>query len=200
MEKKTNIKKEDIIVVVKETPPTLYSIWLAPGSWKKLFTKEEYHILIIECLNSTVCDNKMKISGYLLTYNSLCLILGNEEENCRKVLLSFFERIKKAILQHRKKSFHKEESIKLSPYHLFKKHDLNSPTLIKLLTGKAIRLPYYDAQLARLKNKLEHEPFCSVLDYSGAIGPVLITKLENETAFTIVDIAMMGIETEYLIT
>ncbi len=199
MEKKTNIKKEDITISVKETPPTLYSIWLAPTDWKKLFTKEEYYILIIECLNCTVAENGMTINGYLLTHNAICLMLNNDKKNHKQILLAFFERIKKAIIKHRKKIFYKEKSVQLSLYHLFRKHNLNNPTLIKLLVGKKVNLPYYDAQLARLKNKLQHEPFCSVIDYSGAVGPVIITKLENETTFTIIDIEMISIENEYLI-
>ena len=199
MEKKTNIKKEDITIVVKETPPPLYSIWLAPSDWKKLFTKQEYYLLITECLNSTVSENGMIIYGYLLTHNALCLVLGNDKESHKRILLLFFERIKQAIIKHRKKMLHKEKSVQLSLYHLFRKHDLNNPTLIKLLVGKKVNPPYYDAQLARLKNKLQHEPFCSVIDYSGAISPVIITKLENETTFTIIDIEIVSIENEYLI-
>ena len=198
MEKKTEIKKEGIIIAAQKAPHKLYSIWLTPCDWKKLFTKEEYYLIMTESLNSTVYNDKMILNGYLLTHNSLCLILDNDEENCHRVLLAFFERVKKSILQHRKKKYHKEESIKLSRYYLFKKHSLNNPALVKLLTGTPVNLPYYDPQLARLENKLQEEPFCSVIDYSGAVGPVIIKKLSKKATVIIIDIEMVSIESEYL--
>ena len=95
MKKKTYTKEEDVTIIVKKNQPLLYSIWLTPSDWKQLFTKEEYYILVTECLNSSVTEDEMILNGYLLTYNSLCLILGNEKENHKQILLRFFERIKK---------------------------------------------------------------------------------------------------------
>ncbi|MBK8608703.1 MAG: hypothetical protein IPL84_01785 [Chitinophagaceae bacterium] len=56
----------------------------------------------------------------------------------------------------------------------------NNYDLIKLLTGYRVERPYYDPQLERLKDRLHSYRFCSLVDYSGAVGPVIIGKLKNQ--------------------
>jgi hypothetical protein len=62
---------------------------------------------------------------------------------------------------------------------LFELYPLKNNHLIQLITGKKVELPYFDRELENLKFMIAHHTFCSAIDYSGALGPVDVTLLED---------------------
>jgi hypothetical protein len=59
---------------------------------------------------------------------------------------------------------------------LYEKHPMPNYWLAKLITGRTVEMVYYDPWLARIKDFIHHHPFCSVIDYAGGVGPVMITR------------------------
>lgn len=164
---------------------TAYSIWLTPGSWQQLFTNLQYHTMIAACLNDCAHENGMVINGYVITNSSICLVLQNERKKCHDLLSLFYECVQNRIAAHCKHNHEKDDSIYLPVYNLFIKHHVHNPIVIQLLTDQKAAFPFYNEAFERLKYILQNEPFCSVIDYSGAVGPVIISKPENNVSVVI---------------
>ncbi len=60
---------------------------------------------------------------------------------------------------------------------LFREYPLYNPYIIALITGKPIHLKYYNPHLAKLEQYIHNYNFCSVGDYKGVLGPVVIQCL-----------------------
>jgi hypothetical protein len=163
----------------------VHALYLEPGTWKESFTALQYRVMIAEALNYCTCYEGMIICGYLITRRSVSLVLKMDEPEINRTLDVFYDRLKKEIKKLRDPGRIAEwnedhenrveaEQVFIS---LFKRHPLIDERLIKLLTGRPFELPYYDPQLARLKDIISHERFCSVLDYAGGESPVIVQLL-----------------------
>jgi len=162
----------------------LFPIALIPGDWKDEFSEYEYNVMIAEALNYCVYNEEMDISGYLLTKHRLYLVLKTEYVHINSVLLHFYDRLRKEIqhAQRIKKEIEKalrHPEAALEKPALFVRYPLQNPYLVKLITGRKVELPYYDAQLQRLKAEVNKASFCSAIDYTGAKGPVVVTLLKH---------------------
>lgn len=175
-----------------------HAVRLVPGDWKKLFGKEHFYTVTAECLNTCVYNKNMHIHGYVITYNSICLLIGNGDKVHEK-LTAFYDEIKKAILKQRRHAGYNDAENEITLYHLFRSYRILNTALKHLLVGKDVNLPYYNPQVARLKQWLKCQPFCSVIDYTGAKGPVAVTKPEHNHELHFTQIGIADIKDEYLL-
>jgi hypothetical protein len=60
---------------------------------------------------------------------------------------------------------------------LFEEYNFDDDMLVALLAGKKNEQTYYEGQLQQLKTWLNSCDFCSVHDYAGAVGPVVLKDL-----------------------
>ncbi|GGB79122.1 hypothetical protein GCM10007424_19100 [Flavobacterium suaedae] len=182
----------NIDIHIEPNTHAIYAIRLVPGKWKEIFSKGNYAVLIAECLNECVYENDMHINGYLITYNSVCLLLSNDIE-CQQKITLFMKKVKTAVLEVANK--HEREKIVL--HHLFRQYTITDTALIYLLTGRDFQLPYYDPNVSQLREKLNNEPFCSVVDYSGAKSPVVIEKKEPKIEIIITSTDTINLQNDY---
>lgn len=152
-----------------------YAVELVIGQWKRMFSDHHLKIFIAEALNYCISHNGMIIYGYLITDKRICLILDIQKSDLAVVLSGFFESVSMLISEPRYNNIRIDERIN----GLFTIRPLLNDQLVSLLIGKPVVLPYYDKNLARLKDRLSHAHFCSVIDYSGARGPVNLQLLKN---------------------
>ncbi len=162
----------------------LHAVTLVAGDWRRLFTEMEFKLLIAEALNTCSHIMGMRIAGYLITRRRICLVLKVHRKYLKMILERFqyvlFEIVIAACERRKRERFNScgpEHEIVLA--HLFRPFHLYNEHLILLLTGRKIKIPYYDHRLERMQAKLHNYPFCSVPDYVGAEGPVAIFKLER---------------------
>jgi len=161
-----------------QTMLSISAITLKVGKWRSLFTEQHFNILIAEALNKTLLDDAYEktLIGYLITYRKVYLILKIKQTMLQKMLHFFYKAVKTALEQYVEKTAEAVTSdgfIQGEP--LFEQLPLKNDHLIKLITGRKVKLPYYSPTLERLKEKIRNYNFCSAIDYSGAIGPVLVT-------------------------
>lgn len=156
---------------------------LLSGKWKEAFSPHECKVMIAEALNSCVYMHHLEIAGYLITKRRLCLVLRADPKRLDEQLRHFYRTLRKEILQriHRREEWEQlpeEQPEEEKPVQLFVRYPLQNYMLIHLITGRKVQLPYYSPHLAKLKDKVNHENFCSAVDYSGAKGPVIVKLLK----------------------
>lgn len=192
---KTKVKqlKENDSAVLK-----LPRLCLKAGEWKKLFPVERFKYMIAIALN--YCTNEetnpnsstgfnMKINGYLITGELVCLVLDINRAHINKMLILFYEKLRNEMklgMDEVKQHAHKNNRVQVPEFreilfqNLFERVPFNNDALVKLITGHKADKAYYDPQLARLKDRLHHYPYSSVIDYAGAQSPVMITRIEHD--------------------
>ena len=168
----------------------IYSYSLKIGKWKKKFRAGYYKTLIAEALNCTVHKGEFKntIVGYLISERRLCLVLRTEYKKVHRMLNVFYGHLKEEMEKSIEAA--KPNGVELSNkvvgnaeehlLNLFTEYELKNAQLIKLITGRKVRLPYTDQQLERLKERIRNYPFCSAIDYSGGESPVLVKIITNK--------------------
>lgn len=158
------------------------------GSWKKHYDFNYRNKIIALTLNHFIKKNELVIHGYLITGSSIFLVAKTDHRSFEEVI----ERIELHIALLLKKYDNKfsnsisktdfmldiEDIFQTVHQPLFKIKPLQNYYLIKLITGIKIEIPYLDPELEYLKLLIKNHPFCSSVDYSGAIGPVEVTLLE----------------------
>jgi hypothetical protein len=166
-------------------------IMLVAGEWRKWFPEEQYKVMIAIALNDCVCNEepgagKIDISGYLIAGRRIYLVCTIRPAHVKKVLDFFYHKIKEAILHELDKWYQlpgyieKREQhgmIRMDEIKLFEKLPLHNEWLILLITGRSIKLKYYDPKLARLKRIIRNENFCSAINYAGGEGPVIVRRI-----------------------
>lgn len=177
--------------VADDDHPLLQSFFLRIGHWKRLFEEVKCKWIIAKALNSWVKsnqENKFELTGYVITDAKLGLVLKIRTKDLPISLNRFFEVLNKEIMDSLE---NKEMEIadalgeemnsgtNVQFHNLFETKSQMSPFLVRLLTGRKIKLPYYNVRLVRLEERIHKYNFCSAMDYSGAIGPVE-TKLLNK--------------------
>lgn len=163
---------------------TLRAICLVIGSWRKLFSRQQRDILIAEALNN--CG--LTIAGYLVTGPAVWLVLETSDEpDC--AVETFTKQMQitletYSVQQKRLKLLENAIDKKVIPMELwgelFRRDLFIDYSLVKLITGIRVELPYWDPHLAVLKRNVKRSRFCSAIDYSGADGPVGITKIVRD--------------------
>ncbi|MEN2399208.1 hypothetical protein GKZ90_0005435 [Flavobacterium sp. MC2016-06] len=159
------------------------------GDWKNNFDLNYRNSIIAIALNHCCKHNDLIINGYLITTNNLYLVAKSNEKLLDAILNKLEHQINHLLkLDHKaihKKKFNidfiidDEETFYEIQEPLFKIYPLKDDYLITLITGKKVTLPYFDRRLEDLKSMIQNHPFCSAIDYSGAIGPVYMTLLEE---------------------
>ncbi|MEO6176892.1 MAG: hypothetical protein ABIP27_17195 [Flavobacterium circumlabens] len=159
------------------------------GNWKDNFDLNYTHSLIAIALNHSCKYHDLIVNGYLITAKSVYLVVKTPEKSIENMLSKIENHIHLLLKNEnqtlKNKNFNidfildNEDVFFEIQEPLFKVSPLKNDDLISLITGKKIELPYYDRRLEALKKLIHHHPFCSAIDYSGAIGPVYVTLLKN---------------------
>lgn len=159
------------------------------GNWKNNFDLNYTNTIIAIALNHCCKYHDLIINGYLITASSLYLVVKTHEKSIDTILNKIEDRINLLLKDDKRTLKNKKYNIDFILDHedvffeiqepLFKVYPLKNEHLIPLITGKKIELPYYDRRLEALKKLIHHHPFCSAIDYSGAIGPVNVTLLKD---------------------
>lgn len=171
MTKKKIIKEKERKKLKKHFFVSAYTLEI--GEWRNEYPHDQCKRIIAEALNDTVHKKEMIIVGYLITEQKLYLVLRMEPATIHEAFRKFYEKVSAAIRWHLEDA---ERTYKTDT-NLFERRPLLDTYLIRLLTGRKMSLPYYDPYLERLKAKLRHYNFCSVIDYAGGEGPVAVSLL-----------------------
>lgn len=181
MEKKIELKEE-----VKKKPvhkKDIQAVVLRLGKWKELFETDQCKFIIARALNKCTWYGALVLNGYLITNNSVYLLIKIEEEQLNEMLRSIYEYLKIEIETHHVevKQLDLDGHYHIDHYrtemllmHLFEVYALYDRELIKLITGKPINLPYSSPAIEKLKKKVHSAKYCSAVDYTGAKSPVVI--------------------------
>ncbi|WP_163411024.1 hypothetical protein [Flavobacterium ajazii] len=183
--KKTDDKS--ISIIIKKQ---LYSheAELKLGDWKNQFHLDYVKTLIAMALNYCTENNDLVVNGYLITDKALYLIVKTNDKTFDSSIKKIENHIHFLLENHTKelKSIDKynfetndENTFFSIRKPLFKIYPLKNEHLIQLLTGKKVTLTYFDRKLEDLKLLIRNHPFCSAIDYSGAIGPVEVGLLHD---------------------
>ena len=166
-----------------------HKIELRIGNWSKKLDLNYVNTLIAMTLNHCTKDKDFIIKGYLMTSKTIYLIVKTNEKTFDNLLNKIEIHIHLLLKIHKKEiqKIHendfmaddKDDAFYTIRKPLFKLYPLKNEYLIQLLTGKKVVLPYFDRKLEDLKLMIQHHPFCSAIDYSGAIGPVDVTLIAD---------------------
>jgi len=158
-------------------------VFLKMGAWRHLFSEHQRKIIIAEALNTGINDEKLSIAGYLITEWSVCLVFMAPKKQLHKTLSFFYEYVKKEIAKYHNevegpglRIYNADDPFItiMKPDGLFEPYTEGSDYLVRLITGRAVKQLYYDPHVARLREIVNNEHFCSAIDYSGAMGPVMV--------------------------
>lgn len=166
-----------------------HKIELRIGNWSKKFDLNYVNTLIAMTLNHCTKDKDFIINGYLMTSKTIYLIVKTNEKTFDNLLNKIEIHIHLLLKIHKKEiqKIHENDfmaddddsAFYIIRKPLFKLYPLKTEHLVKLITGKKVLLPYYNRELEDLKLLIRNHPFCSAIDYSGAIGPVDVTVLND---------------------
>ncbi len=174
----------------KEQRP-VQQVLLKTGKWRNLFPQRLYYNMLARALN--ICVHKgvtgeqahfrLEVNGYLFNGPDVFLVLAVHKTQVLHVLRFFSRQLRREIkrelvrtVRHTGNPAARKALYVIDEVRLFVKHPFFSEWLAELVMGKQIRLPYYDAHLEQLTHTVQNSLFCSVVDYSGGIGPVLVKK------------------------
>lgn len=159
-----------------------HSQLLVMNDWRYEIPHEQRNIIIANALNNCVVDKDFNIYGYLITNKRVFLIGSSEITPFNEVLSYFYNKVNLGILAYKKiiNSYETKTLLKDVIHHeLFIKYPFYNDHIRSLITGKKVKLPYYDPNLARLKNYIHYHNYCSALDYAGGKSPVKIDTTER---------------------
>ncbi len=161
-------------------------IMLISGKWREFLTEYEYKVIIARALNYCVFEHGLVIMGYVISDEKIYLVIKIEKRSIKRMLLIFFEIIQRLLLKHfaamgkngvpflpASDVFETGETHNI----LFEDYGFVDDLLIGLLIGKKRELPYLEDQYIQLRNWLSGCDFCSMNDYAGAVGPIVLKEL-----------------------
>jgi len=169
----------------KEKHRNEHDMILVMKSWRKNIPKEQRNIIIAFALNHCVNHENFDVIGYFISERKIFLMILEKEQNIASGLAIFYEQVALGIFEYYKKRAPYYDEIELNNenhHELFEKHPFLDDNIKRLIIGEPITLPYYNPKLARLKDKIANTNFCSTIDYSGAVGPVIVNTNYNKTA------------------
>ena len=144
-------------------------------NWRHHISSDIAKMLIANALNTTVVEKSFEIYGYLLLDTKMVLILKKDYDQNKEDLYffcSYFMDSLSKYLKLRQGDLHVTQTFGKNP---FEKKTLNDQKLQLLLTGRTFNKAYHDPELLRLKTLIRRSKYTSAIDYSGMIGPVLVT-------------------------
>ena len=167
-----------------------YAFTLKIGGWREFISEKLLLVNIAEALNDTItkCNIDFEINGYLITSTKIYLIISVLEFSVQEVLDDFYKNVRLIIKPKLfKNDYDSKNKINLNydeieenTLRLFEKVPLRNNYLIKLLCGQQINLIYSDPRLEILKKQLNNYNFCSMTDYSGVVGPVILKRPKTD--------------------
>lgn len=170
---------------------TRYSFMLRAKRWKSYLPELSYKFMIASALNEVIYDTgpvfkRFLIQGYLIMGRRIYIICKVRSITIGSVLELFHEKIRRALYdeerrrteQQRYKGTKQNDKIHI-PEDLFEHFPIYNEWIERLITGKPVHLHYYDPRLARLKDIITKEQFCSFIDHSGGEGPVIVSKKDS---------------------
>jgi len=169
---------------------SIHMFMLRAGPWRRMFPELQYKFMIASALNECIGHEefggrKFLITGYLLTNRRIYIVCKTRFTAIESILDLFYRKIKRAIRHDlRRRNWlpgysiaeRSKEIAGINEEELFEKFRLTNDWLIQLITGHDVALGYYDPKLEKLKKIIQHEQFCSAIDYSGGESPVIISK------------------------
>lgn len=161
---------------------TPYNVVLHFKSWIKDVPEDKIVVFVAIALNYCVSKKEMSIKGYFITKSNLYLVIRLDKYSLKEMLTVLSEQIALCVYTHLNDSQKGEEEFS-SPenqYAMFTKHVLRDHNLIDIITGKDVALPYHSPRLAYLKTITHHCKYCSVSDYRGVLGPVIVNTQRQE--------------------
>ena len=176
-----NFSIENQALVFDKAWPEHHKLELQVGNWAKFFSEQEIKVIIAVALNYCVHHSALKIIGYLITAEKVSLLVGCTTVRWNEIKPVFYEqtaaRITALLKQNKSDQLSNWEN-EISDEQingLYEEFPFTNQYLILLLTGRKVDLPYYNEELAQLKDQMDGYDFCSAIDYSGAEGPVLVS-------------------------
>ncbi len=164
-------------VIIDGTKRQLFK--LVYNNWHHRIPNEFRKIMIAESLNKAVIEKDMNIHGYLIMESKMILYveLIGEQTKLWKQFYDCFNSTFKAYL------YEKEQNGEITNVDFgggiasfFLTQKLYDKDLELVLTGRKVIKPYHNPNFLKLKAILKQTRYCSILDYSGGISPVLIHK------------------------
>lgn len=185
------MKKDENIKKIATAAPQLHrhKVRLKIGNWKKYFDSNYINTIIAMALNDF--DDKIffYINGYLITGQNLYLVVQTTEKSIDEMVSKIEVQIILLLKNNPQKLKENRGEIAFiaddenlfydARKPLFKIYPLENDHLIKLLTGKKVKLLYFDQKLENLKTMIRNHPFCSAINYLGGIGPVEVTPIKD---------------------
>lgn len=166
-------------MTAEKLPPPLPGntrIVLVSGTWRNLLPGKIYHILVAKALNVLVRQEVWEILGYLLTKKRVFLVFNKKKEAIPSPKEQLEFEMRRCIQE-----YFDDQGTSCSPSiypfppdPLFTLCSFQDDDLIRLLAGEKVDPGYPDPRLDRLRQMVRHHPYCSVIDYSGAVGPVIV--------------------------
>lgn len=161
-------------------------IMLISGKWREFLTEYEYKVIIARALNYCVFEHGLVIMGYVISEEKIYLVIKIDKRYIKRMLLIFFEIVQRLLLKHFAAMgkngvpflpfsdvFEMEETQNI----LFEDYGFTNDLLIGLLIGKKRELPYLGDEFIKIRNWLSGCDFCSMNDYAGAVGPIVLKEL-----------------------
>jgi len=153
-------------------------IILEMKGWRLYFTDHEIKTFIAEALNTTVVHTRIGIRGYLVANWQIYLILWANENELERFIKKLNAVVLRNLLAHlARRKEQPENELSHSSDLLFHTYPFINYPLYKQLIGESPGLDYFDPYNERLKAYLATTNYSSVADYTGAKGPVFVTKL-----------------------
>ncbi|MCX6318955.1 MAG: hypothetical protein NTW29_16880 [Bacteroidetes bacterium] len=164
------------------------------GYWRDWFSKERFQLIVALALNDWVVHEekdwgKLYITGYLITECRLYLEVKTTRKDWKHLEHYFFERVKHYIAEELKEKEYCYGNVSsgnnlgpvlpLQDFKLFTVCPLYENWLLQLITGHSVETGYDHHALNRLKAWLDAQRFCSVIDYKGGDGPVMVVINEK---------------------
>ncbi|WP_299683506.1 hypothetical protein [uncultured Dokdonia sp.] len=159
-----------------------HNLLLHFGDWTKEVPENELLICISIALNHCVCDKKIKIKGYLITATTLYLVMTSYKDSLKLALEFLSEQITLSVDAHLKHIQHANGNKIFNSSNqnkMFTMHQLQDYDLIKLITGKDVKLSYHNPRIAYFKKITHTYKYCSVSDYKGVLGPVIVDTTQK---------------------
>jgi hypothetical protein len=169
---------------------TRHSFMLRAKRWKTYLPELSYKFMIASALNEVTYDTgpvfkRFLIHGYLVLGRRIYIICKVRSITIETVLELFYEKIRTALADierrrtehERYKGTKQHDKIHIPP-DLFELFPIYNEWIEQLITGQPVHLGYYDPRLARLKDIIAKQQFCSLIDHSGGQGPVIVSKNE----------------------
>ncbi|MEO8237522.1 MAG: hypothetical protein ABI576_05385 [Flavobacterium sp.] len=178
-----------IEVVPEEENLYYYKMTLKIGNWRKYFDQNYVNTIIAMGLHFFTKKDQILFNGFLITSQNVYLMIQTKEETIESTVNKIELRIIYLLKNNPKKVKINRDDISFiaddesffyeAQRPLFKIHPLRNEHLEKLITGKKVKLPYFDRTLQSLKATIHNHPYCSAISYLGGISAVKVTEFQK---------------------